>query len=256
MIPGPLLVAIGLSLPIAVSATVTNGNGQTWAGCTNPAGFPSGTVDVGMFNSGPLCATACQAQVPPYQYAIAVPVLPIATGNYITNTEATCFSTDNLVQYITSTSFVFQQCADGTYTSSHTEPNFASCFVTCVFSSTIMYKANTEDCFCDSVPTTTYADCSNMGYVFTHPGGSAISRRRRNQQVALARLDTARLCPMGLSACRIRADSDDYECLDTQNEPESCGGCLLGEVVPRQQGNTADYRPGSSTNITSSSGVE
>ncbi|RSH90637.1 hypothetical protein EHS25_001242 [Saitozyma podzolica] len=224
MIPALVLVTIALSLPIAVSATVTNGNGQTWAGCTNPGGFPTGTVDIGMFNSGPLCATACQAQVPPYQYAIAVPVFgtvvdcrcgntPIATGNYITNTEATCFSTDNLV-------------------------------------------ANTQQCFCDFVPTTTYSDCSNMGYVLTHPGGSAISRRRRNEQVALARMATAQLCPTGLSACRVRADSTDYECLDTQNEPESCGGCLLGEVVPRQQGNTADYRPGSSTDITSSSGVE
>jgi hypothetical protein len=190
--------------------------------------------------------TACQAQVPPYQYAIAVPVFgtvvdcrcgntPIATGNYITNTEATCFSTDNLVvststthvhgsimaaglllskgkgeglhlrlaqQYVTLTSFVFQECADGTYMSSHIEPDFASCFVTCVFSSTIMYKAslqsvsclhrlldtphvfgtitlqvhaegrgadrdqaNTQQCFCDFVTTTTYSDCSNMGYV-------------------------------------------------------------------------------------------
>ncbi|KAH9821802.1 hypothetical protein DFH28DRAFT_532189 [Melampsora americana] len=50
---------------------------------------------------------------------------------------------------------------------------------------------------------------------------SARARRVKRSQVALG------LCPIGLSACPISpfSSSKGYECIDTQEEIESCGGC-------------------------------
>jgi len=52
------------------------------------------------------------------------------------------------------------------------------------------------------------------------PSGGYSQRKRA--------VDYTQLCPMGLTACPIasaRGLSSDFECLDTTNELESCGGC-------------------------------
>ncbi|GFZ50683.1 hypothetical protein JCM24511_08441 [Saitozyma sp. JCM 24511] len=219
----------------------------------------------------------------------------IGMGFYVPYNEATCYSLDFISQYVTSTSFVFQSCAGGTSSSSPThQPDVASCFVACAPSSLIMYlvsdnnslqnmngadtvwplrrrrevhdipreianhkQGNTGDCYCPFTQQTTYPDCSNMGYAFSHPGGSAISRRRRRDQLALGRLAATQLCAAGHSACRLRSDSDTYECLDTQSELESCGGCLWGEVIPESRPTTdTDVHVHANTTLVPRSGIE
>lgn len=57
---------------------------------------------------------------------------------------------------------------------------------------------------------------------------SGIGRRRHAEQMRLAE-ESARnaYCPSGKAACRVPGSSD-YECIDTNSELESCGGCAYG----------------------------
>ncbi|WWC69641.1 uncharacterized protein I206_103584 [Kwoniella pini CBS 10737] len=57
-------------------------------------------------------------------------------------------------------------------------------------------------------------------------------------------------CPAGTTACLLKDnDEDSYECIDTMNELESCGGCLNGRV-----GNAGRANP-NGTDCTSLQGV-
>ncbi|OCF35266.1 hypothetical protein I316_02812 [Kwoniella heveanensis BCC8398] len=67
---------------------------------------------------------------------------------------------------------------------------------------------------------------------------SAVVRREaRVEAERIARESSRSLCPSGIAACNI-VDSEglSYECLDTQRELESCGGCLHGGFKPHDQG--------------------
>ncbi|WVQ98497.1 hypothetical protein IAU59_005623 [Kwoniella sp. CBS 9459] len=55
-----------------------------------------------------------------------------------------------------------------------------------------------------------------------------LKSRRHQSEVILE------LCPDGMTACNVLySEGLSYECLDTQQELESCGGCLFGEFKPR-----------------------
>ncbi|KAL1413824.1 hypothetical protein Q8F55_001608 [Vanrija albida] len=69
-------------------------------------------------------------------------------------------------------------------------------------------------------------------YAFTNfqqTVASGGTRRRRAEQMRLA-AQAKTLCPGGRSACRVPG-SNDYECIDTTSELESCGGCAYGDFV-------------------------
>ncbi|WVR06262.1 hypothetical protein IAU60_003292 [Kwoniella sp. DSM 27419] len=73
-------------------------------------------------------------------------------------------------------------------------------------------------------------------YVYSHPPAAMASQMSKRQvRVQLANekafLQSHYYCPAGLTPCRvISSESQDYECLDTSTELESCGGCLYGSV--------------------------
>lgn len=59
----------------------------------------------------------------------------------------------------------------------------------------------------------------------------AVKRDEAKKDV-LAQRKSLGLCPYPLDACVITPGSDGYECIDTQRELESCGGCRFGAISP------------------------
>ncbi|WWC85457.1 uncharacterized protein L201_000320 [Kwoniella dendrophila CBS 6074] len=76
----------------------------------------------------------------------------------------------------------------------------------------------------------------NTAYVYNYVGGNGpnpsegIARRNRIEKLR-RKLNKKRNvnCPKGLTACSIPGINDSYECIDTQFELESCGGCVNGK---------------------------
>ncbi|WVF72452.1 hypothetical protein IAT40_007267 [Kwoniella sp. CBS 6097] len=64
----------------------------------------------------------------------------------------------------------------------------------------------------------------------------AVKRKRRIEEALEERKSGFEICPTGMRACHVPdEDQVSYECLDTANELESCGGCLYGEISPAGQ---------------------
>ncbi|OCF40599.1 hypothetical protein I317_05609 [Kwoniella heveanensis CBS 569] len=73
---------------------------------------------------------------------------------------------------------------------------------------------------------------SGVFFAYTHPAAAAASdlaRRNLRARLDQLRLDSQKLCPGQMKACKLEDTSDTYECVDTSSELESCGGCLFGE---------------------------
>ncbi|WWC90913.1 uncharacterized protein L201_005851 [Kwoniella dendrophila CBS 6074] len=72
-----------------------------------------------------------------------------------------------------------------------------------------------------------------VNHIYFHPADARASGLARRQMVERRRLAEqeayeAVYCPRGLTACQLEGDSTSFECIDTKNELESCGGCLFG----------------------------
>lgn len=135
-----------------------------------------------------------------------------------------------------------------------TEPQF--CAGMCAKYPYFVLRPNTAtnggayyECYClntaPSNPTTTV--CAQQSYyLYTHPPAaqaSALPRKRAEaaraaQQQAL--LDANPYCPIGFEACNVSDNRGaDYECIATDSELESCGGCRYGRFGSRASNSTS-----------------
>ena len=69
--------------------------------------------------------------------------------------------------------------------------------------------------------------------IYSHPSdatASGLARRTLNERLHLAEQQASysAYCPVGKQACALENDPTSYECLDTDSELESCGGCMWG----------------------------
>nr|XP_018264663.1 uncharacterized protein I303_02836 [Kwoniella dejecticola CBS 10117]OBR86821.1 hypothetical protein I303_02836 [Kwoniella dejecticola CBS 10117] len=83
-------------------------------------------------------------------------------------------------------------------------------------------------------------DCaSNVFFAYDHTAASSpsiVERRRKRRANAPRHIkmrgrpnDQSHGCPAGLTACNLEnRDGTSYECIDTDSELESCGGCMYG----------------------------
>lgn len=93
------------------------------------------------------------------------------------------------------------------------------------------------ECRCANYPPITSGGTTcgrNNYYIQSHTPGEAASglaRRAVQERAAAAQalLDANPYCPVGFKPCQVSPNSEDgYECLRTENELESCGGCVYG----------------------------
>ncbi|WVW85012.1 hypothetical protein I302_107048 [Kwoniella bestiolae CBS 10118] len=91
-------------------------------------------------------------------------------------------------------------------------------------------------CICGSdFPGNSNDVCGSSGvFIFNHPAPAAASgyakRQAREAEAKKKRDVEANACPWGLTACAIPGleNIDAFECIDTLNDLESCGGCMYG----------------------------
>nr|XP_031861420.1 uncharacterized protein CI109_003024 [Kwoniella shandongensis]KAA5528492.1 hypothetical protein CI109_003024 [Kwoniella shandongensis] len=153
-------------------------------------------------------------------------------------------SVENCIVYDLTTTFEFRQCLSNMVTD-NAPPNtntIKECFQACATEGSAMINplGNGQfGCRCNApnvieVTSNGFAVNCNAGtwfnYVHTAEAqASGLARRRARATLEQLRLDSQTLCPKGLTACNVNEYSDTYECIDTKNELEACGGCIFGE---------------------------
>ncbi|OCF35268.1 hypothetical protein I316_02814 [Kwoniella heveanensis BCC8398] len=239
-----------------------------------PQGY-SGSQRVNDPQDYPSCAAACVAQynlLYAYEYSYYVWVEDHSELRYFcdcdasapTNTEwqaGSCSLDSNVRVTLTQTTFSELGCYDyifDYYDIAYTpQPDVGKCFVQCKdYNYAFVNHANFQDsstilCNCSMTPDyynpTTCSDTSI--YAYQHTAGSSgpvpstwVKRQERERLERSQSLQFNALCPAGLTACKVDgADDMSFECIDTDNELESCGGCLYGnyEQEAKELGVTA-----------------
>ncbi|WVF71978.1 hypothetical protein IAT40_006789 [Kwoniella sp. CBS 6097] len=160
--------------------------------------------------------------------------------NTITNTvsaaqDTTCVTASDYQVYKSRTTEQFQGCATSdSYDHNDVYSTLEGCLVACA-SSPYTFAAPFEDgweCLCGlTMGSPTYSQCGYRNYVtYYHDAiaqASQLTRRKLRERLSENNRQVAD-CPTGLTACMIAGYSDSYECIDTNAEVESCGGCLNG----------------------------
>nr|XP_018264050.1 uncharacterized protein I303_03928 [Kwoniella dejecticola CBS 10117]OBR86208.1 hypothetical protein I303_03928 [Kwoniella dejecticola CBS 10117] len=126
----------------------------------------------------------------------------------------------------------------------HPVNNAVECIGICTRYALVVYKddGSPPGCWCEGYrwwEETAPVTCGfNVAFTYeykfweTQPSGIA-RRQARAKRLLEERKDTS-LCPGGKTACNILdGDGLSFECIDTDAELESCGGCLYGEFGTR-----------------------
>jgi hypothetical protein len=122
-----------------------------------------------------------------------------------------------------------------------------ACLRQCVnwFGASVRPDGDAYTCQCDDgaggYPQGEPVDCSTSSILrFPHgagdytdaapPGQSIWAKRSLREQIRLdAQREAGKLCPNTARACLTSPGAVAYECIETDDELESCGGCLYGE---------------------------
>lgn len=110
----------------------------------------------------------------------------------------------------------------------------ASCFTSCADYKYLMMTSNNDglySCQCGTTltPGSTQTCARNVQQLYQNddPTASGVARRSKIARELARRQAQQTLCPASQSACVIPG-TESFECLDTQNELEACGGCVSG----------------------------
>nr|XP_018258953.1 uncharacterized protein I303_08494 [Kwoniella dejecticola CBS 10117]OBR81111.1 hypothetical protein I303_08494 [Kwoniella dejecticola CBS 10117] len=157
--------------------------------------------------------------------------------------------------FITSSSYNFQACyanigtqegaPDGVYLAPDVNTP-EDCLKTCSSYQVASFQPGTPmsetqyTCTCGPSSAFEYTDQEVCGtgarFVYTHTansGTSEFARRQLKERLVRSRNGRRALCPTGQTACNVQGLADSFECIDTTQELESCGGCLFGEFNRR-----------------------
>lgn len=158
-----------------------------------------------------------------------------------TNSAGSCSSSNFAIWELNPQGFAFTECTSGTTLTGG--PTFtavtddSSCFTSCkdypYMSMTPSVSGKSYTCTCGTKQVTgTAATCGNGVQTLYSNSAATLSivARKRDR---LRREEEARkpksYCPRGMTACRIPDSSYDFECIDSNTELESCGGCTIGQ---------------------------
>ncbi|KAL1409142.1 hypothetical protein Q8F55_005971 [Vanrija albida] len=167
----------------------------------------------------------------------------------VANDGASCAAAGGSMSYMLGSKFAFQECwsfikrdprdidaggwKDGVNT-------FDSCAAICADWEWFyeQFAGSARSCYCANyfpvdVQRPTQNCPPNYFYAYrqvrAEPSGAPGRRRRARAELERQKLlASSPDCPAGVQACSVFPGADGYECLDTQSELESCGGCRFG----------------------------
>ncbi|WVF67022.1 hypothetical protein IAT40_001765 [Kwoniella sp. CBS 6097] len=228
-----------------------------------PAGIdPSNPTDMSLY--GETCANRCAEELNAKWsfFWWDNPDPTVATGHCRCSNDGPDVTTfapgrlwgecENAVSYsafLTQSNYLFDACfaekSEIAPNTSITVDTVEQCLRTCNIERDALARydevAKNFECLCTDLPyyePLTLGDCVYgsylaWGYGFNPPQPSGWVKRQQRQR---SRREQYRLlnelCPSGLTACMIGGDDRlAFECIDTDSELESCGGCVNGAYV-------------------------
>ncbi|WWC86252.1 uncharacterized protein L201_001125 [Kwoniella dendrophila CBS 6074] len=265
-----ILIGLLFHLFLKVKAAVTYSS--TFASCVTQSAYqPNGGYQPGTFTNSQACSQRCFSGGSQYIYSAWISTTfacycgsnSFSTASVVAGNANGCGI--NFEVSITHTTFQFQQCTNNYrltyYDLQSSSSDFYSIFQTanCRRSQYLAIWPTSGNTFlwaCGNGYQST-GPTGNCGYqinrIYFHPPDATISnlakRSKDDQKRRLSQheqhISNNHWCPKGLTACQLQNDPTSFECIDTNSELESCGGCLHG-----------DYHPPGYQNMTVSAGKD
>ncbi|WWC65101.1 uncharacterized protein I303_107715 [Kwoniella dejecticola CBS 10117] len=229
-----------------------------YVGCVDPANIPAGSdATTGTDVSG--CIAYCSSSSIPYAFYSNVDgscTCGSASGDpsiyeESQNTGGSCAS-DQASVWLDDTPFSFQGCTEETQTGGTTRSTFPGSIEACFSSCTFKYAGITRysfGYFCMCTEELTQVGSANCQaglaghglYVYEQAviEPTQIARRQLRERRRLAESTKHQYCPSGLTGCVVGRDPEAFECVDTQADLESCGGCMNGLYGPTIRNSTS-----------------
>ncbi|WWC93577.1 hypothetical protein V866_000412 [Kwoniella sp. B9012] len=247
---------LALAVPSMVSAVTYN---SEFASCTTTSYVPNGGAGSGSWESATDCAEFCYSRDITYIYSAwssTTGGCSCGSNTFTTDVIATgnsggCGS--NYEVSITHTTYDFYTCTNNyrfdTIGAQSSSTDFYAIFTACRNYPLMAIYPTTENtylyaCGDNYVSTGATTTCAyQVNRIYTHPAdatASGLARRSLIERRRLAEQETmqAYWCPKSFTPCQLENDPDSYECIDTKNDLESCGGCLYGAYNPPGHPNT------------------
>nr|XP_031862226.1 uncharacterized protein CI109_002191 [Kwoniella shandongensis]KAA5529298.1 hypothetical protein CI109_002191 [Kwoniella shandongensis] len=157
--------------------------------------------------------------------------------------SGTCYNNMYTV-FVTTTTYQFSQC----YSNVDYDPlapfaaaNPEECLRACVTydMAVFQYNFNANDpaflCACapDNLALSNPSACDSPSFfTYRHVAGASVNsqfaKRQLRERLVKERTSNRGVCPTPLTACKISNAGDSFECINSNEELESCGGCING----------------------------
>ncbi|WVQ64222.1 uncharacterized protein L199_002384 [Kwoniella botswanensis] len=247
---------------VLLGVTLIHAQSPVSLGCFTlpPNGPPPGTLLPTPAMNGVDCARQCDVPTPTHErwYGFFLPSSLISINCYCSATPppngdyTSCTSSDVYEAYQAESIFTFDGCFSSVCASNFQEfyvDSFDECIGNCFSNNWIVINIapdNTIHCRCGgSYEIPPYnrqdmVDCNNEPnnwrvYRYFNIGPSGIARRGQGNRRSGSQNKRQELCPEGLTACQTsNGVGTGYECIDTNAEVDSCGGCVHGVYVQDQ----------------------
>ncbi|WWD20693.1 hypothetical protein CI109_105169 [Kwoniella shandongensis] len=236
---------------LASALIVRSVHGYAYQGCINFSTAPTGTDLTPVAAVLNTCLATCTSSGYSVGYYQASPYhcrcsdTSPAVYEPAQDSSGTC-SDGQASSFLLDIDYTFDGCASRIDTSGPTHTSFTSsvstCFATCdsyrYASFSHLDGVSVCQCFnaiASETATTCDSNSSTSIYVYEHApqaAASAAVRRQLKRRLEDQRRTINAYCPAGLSSCALPGDADAFECVDTQSDLESCGGCMNGAFDP------------------------
>ncbi|OCF45392.1 hypothetical protein I317_00637 [Kwoniella heveanensis CBS 569] len=250
--------SILLLVALAAHLTAAQDYGSAFIGCVPAADQPSGAVNQG--ESGQTsdgCQFYCSINNKAYSFwtssysgagkystqgapacvcSDTEPSTGAITSTISADEDTVCVTATDYQVFKAYTTEQFQGCTSpNAYLHSTTGyTSYEQCLSACASSAYTFVKPleTSWQCFCgSSMGSPALTECGlNKYLIYYHDPiaqASQLTRRKLRERLNESTRQAAD-CPSGLTACLVEGYTDSYECIDTNAEIESCGGCING----------------------------
>ncbi|WVF67373.1 hypothetical protein IAT40_002128 [Kwoniella sp. CBS 6097] len=244
-----------LSVALTAKAQAETGS-PLFLGCVDNQYRPTPNAEVGTFTTPEACAQACFDNSNHFMYSTFLVAPQDVNRCFCSNTapanniiqpaldsDGTCNTPDQSYVFVTSSTYDLVGCrstesAGGMVVVASPQ----ACLGACLYFPFAMLRATTTayECVCGQMGDVgpQAVNCGmDVWIAYAHDAGAFVAgpsgfvKRQQRDQKRLEELERFenRFCPAGLKACKVPGDDFAFECLNVDDELESCGGCLHGE---------------------------